>query len=466
MTTENKFDCVVLGAGPGGYVAAIRLSQLGKSVAIIEEKYWGGVCLNVGCIPSKTLLNSASLAHSLRERASEYGIDSINPDYSAAYERSRDVAEGRVKGIHYLMRKNKIQEFQGRGVFIDDHTLKVDGADGESSEINFEFAVIATGSSVKPFPNVPFSRLITSYEEQILESEAPESIAIIGAGPIGVEFSFILANYGTTVDLIEYQGDILPNEDPEVAREVHKSLTALGVNVHVGTEVRGLRENGNRVEVDFQSSEDQSGSLSVSKAMVSIGFSPNTEGFGAEGLGLESQEGAIWVDDQMRTSKNHIFAIGDVTGKMQLAHVAEAQAIIAAETIAGLSPNLISDYRFMPRAVFSEPQVASFGLRQDEAESEGISLKISKFPLMANGKANAVGKPAGFIKLLMNESTKQLVGAHLVGKDVSELLPELTLAYSGGLDIEDLAQNVHIHPTLSESLQEAIHGLSGEMINF
>ena len=462
---SQKFDALVLGAGPGGYVAAIRLAQLGKSVAIVEEKYWGGVCLNVGCIPSKALLNSAGMAHSIKQRADEFGIAEITPNYELAFNRSREVSEGRVKGIHYLMRKNKIQEFEGRGSFTDLNHLEVNTKDGPLS-IEFDYAIIATGASVRQLGQVPFSEGVVSYEEQILESETPESISIIGAGPIGVEFSFILANFGTKVELIEYQDRVLPLEEPEVSKEIAKSLQSLGIVLRTSSAVEDITESSSGVEISVKNQAGENETIKSSKAMVSIGFKPNLFGFGLENLDVELDGEAIKVDKHLRTNQKNIFAIGDVTGKMQLAHVAEAQAIVAAEAIAGLSPEPIEDYRFMPRAVFSEPQVASFGLREQEAVDAGMEIQVSKFPMMANGKANALGKPSGFIKLIMNKKDDTLVGAHMVGADVSELLAELTLAHSTGLKVSELASNVHIHPTLSESIQEAVHGLAGEMINF
>ena len=462
---SQKFDALVLGAGPGGYVAAIRLAQLGKSVAIVEDKYWGGVCLNVGCIPSKALLNSAGMAHSIKHRAEEFGIAEIAPNYEHAFNRSREVSEGRVKGIHYLMRKNNIQEFEGRGSFTDLNHLEVYTKDGPVS-IEFDNAIIATGASVRQLGQVPFSERVVSYEEQILESETPESISIIGAGPIGVEFSFILANFGTKVELIEYQDRVLPLEEPEVSKEIAKSLQSLGIVLRTSSAVEDITESSSGVEISVKNQAGENETIKSSKAMVSIGFKSNLFGYGLENLDVELDGEAIKVDKHLRTNQKNIFAIGDVTGKMQLAHVAEAQAIVAAEAIAGLSPEPIEDYRFMPRAVFSEPQVASFGLREKEAVDAGMEIQVSKFPMMANGKANALGKPSGFIKLIMNKKDHTLVGAHMVGADVSELLAELTLAHSTGLKVSELASNVHIHPTLSESIQEAVHGLAGEMINF
>lgn len=469
MTQETEvFDAVVLGAGPGGYVAAIRLAQLGKKVAIVEKQYWGGVCLNVGCIPSKALLKHAELAQTLTHKKQEFGISGdVSISYQSAFERSRQVAAGRVKGIHYLMKKNRITEFQGTGNFLTPNSISVTQDSGAEVVLEFQHAVLAPGSKVRSLPSVEFGNRIVSYEEQILEAEPPKSIAIIGAGPIGVEFSYLLANFGTEVELIEFQDQILPLEDKEVAKEVHRSLTALGVKIHTNYRVTEAIESETEVSLTAVDLEATELKLNVEKVMVSVGFEPNVTGYGIENLGVElDSRNAIIVDQQLKTTVENIYAIGDVTAKFPLAHVAEAQAVIAAEAIAGLPNAGIDDYRMMPRAVFCEPQVASFGLREFEAEAEGIEIDVAKFPIMANGKANAIAKPQGFIKLIANKADRKLIGAHLVGADVSELLAELTLAHSAGLTVDELAHNIHIHPTLSESLQEAIHGLAGEMINF
>lgn len=469
MTSQTEvFDAVVLGAGPGGYVAAIRLSQLGKRVAIIEKQYWGGVCLNVGCIPSKALLKHAELAQTLTHKKQEFGISGdFSISYQKAFDRSREVAAGRVKGIHYLMKKNNITEFQGVGNFQSPNSISVSLDSGAEVLLEFDHAILAPGAKVKSLPGVEFGNRIVTYEEQILESEAPKSIAIIGAGPIGVEFAYLLANFGAEVELIEFRNQILPLEDKEVAKEVNRSLTALGVKIHTSYRVTDVTESDSEVSLTAIDVESNELKLQVEKVMVSVGFEPNVEGYGVENLGIElNAENAVVVNQQLQSTVSNIYAIGDVTAKFPLAHVAEAQAIIAAENIAGQPNEGIADYRMMPRAVFCEPQVASFGLRDFEAIDDGIEIDVSKFPIMANGKANAIGKPQGFIKLIADKANRKLIGAHLVGADVSELLAELTLAHSAGLTVDQLAHNIHIHPTLSESLQEAVNGLVGEMINF
>lgn len=464
---STHFDCVVIGAGPGGYVAAIRLAQLGKKVAIVEKKYWGGVCLNVGCIPSKALLRHAEILHLLGPQREMFGIEGqAFVSYQRAVERSRDVSSGRVKGIHYLMKKNGITEFFGEATFVDDNNLTVDLDVGEREELSFDGCIIATGATDALLPGVTLGKRIVTYETQILQTSVPDTITIVGAGPIGVEFSYLLASFGAQVTLVEYADRLLPNEDPTVSKEINRALTGLGVRVLVEHAVQAITETENKA-LTVAASGEQTVALESDVVMVAIGFRPRVEGYGLENTGVELTDGgAITVDYQMRTSVDHIFAIGDVTAKMCLAHVAEAQGVVAAETLAGENPAGIHDYRFMPRAVFTHPEVASFGLTLDQAESDGYRASVVKFPFMANGKAHALGDSTGFIQLVVDNSTRRLLGAHLVGPHVAELLPELTLAHGAGLTVDQLNLNVHIHPTLSEAIQEAIHGAAGHMINF
>jgi dihydrolipoamide dehydrogenase len=463
------FDVVVLGAGPGGYVAAIRAAQLGLKTAIIEEKYWGGVCLNVGCIPSKALLRNAELAHIFHNDAKTFGISGeVSFDFGVAFDRSRTVAEGRVKGVHFLMKKNGITEFDGRGSFLDANTIEVNKADGSSEIVSFNNAIIATGSTVRLLPGVQLSDNVVTFESQILSRELPKSIVIVGAGAIGMEFAYVLKNYGVDVTIIEFLPRALPNEDADVSKEIQKQYKKLGVNILVDTKVESVVDNGSSVTVKYTGNKDgAAGEISADKVLMSIGFAPNVQGYGLESTGVQlTDRGAIAIDDHMRTNVQGIYAIGDVTAKLQLAHVAEAQAVVAAETIGGAETMTLGDYRMMPRATFCQPQVASFGLTEEQAKNEGYDVVVSTFPFTANGKAHGLADPTGFVKVVADKKHLELLGAHLIGPDVSELLPELTLAQKWDLGALELARNVHTHPTLSEALQEAFHGLAGHMINF
>ncbi len=468
----THYDVVVLGAGPGGYVAAIRAAQLGLNTAIIEPKYWGGVCLNVGCIPSKALLRNAELAHIFTKDAKTFGISGeASFDYGVAFDRSRKVADGRVAGVHFLMKKNKITEIHGYGKFTGPNSIEVESSEGGAEKnpvkVEFDNAIIATGSSTRLVPGTSLSENVVTYEEQILSRELPKSIVIAGAGAIGMEFAYVMKNYGVDVTIVEFLPRALPNEDAEVSKEIEKQYKKLGVKILTGTKVDKIEDDGSTVTVTV-SKDGKTEEIKTEKVLQAIGFAPNVEGFGLDKTGVElTDRKAIGIDDYMRTNVPHIYAIGDVTAKLQLAHVAEAMGVVAAETIAGAETLALGDYRMMPRATFCQPQVASFGLTEEQARDEGYDVKVAKFPFTANGKAHGLADPpTGFVKVIADAKYGELLGGHLIGPDVSELLPEMTLAQKWDLTVNELTRNVHTHPTLSEALQECFHGLAGHMINF
>lgn len=466
----THYDVVVLGAGPGGYVAAIRAAQLGLNTAVIEPKYWGGVCLNVGCIPSKALLRNAELAHIFTKQAAQFGINGeATFDYGVAYDRSRKVADGRVAGVHFLMKKNNITEIHGYGRFTDDHTVEVDLNDGDGQHpatVTFDNAIIATGASTRLVPGTSLSENVVTYEEQIMRRDLPKSIVIAGAGAVGMEFGYVLSNYGVDVTIVEFMPRALPNEDIDLSKEIEKQYKKLGIKIRTGTKVESIKDDGNEVIVTV-SKEGKTEELRTEKVMQAIGFAPNVDGYGLDRAGVAlTERGAIGVDSYLRTNVPHIYAIGDVTALLQLAHVAEAQGVVAAETIGGAETLPLGDYRMLPRATFCQPQVASFGLTEQQARDEGYDVKVAKFPFTANGKAHGLGDPSGFVKLIADGAYGELLGGHLIGHDVSELLPELTLAQKWDLTTTELVRNVHTHPTMSEALQECFHGLTGHMINF
>ncbi|HXO54105.1 MAG TPA: dihydrolipoyl dehydrogenase [Mycobacterium sp.] len=463
----THYDVVVLGAGPGGYVAAIRAAQLGLNTAVVEPRYWGGICLNVGCIPSKALLRNAELAHIFDKEAKQFGINGeVSFDYGVAFDRSRKVAEGRVAGVHFLMKKNKITEIHGYGKFKDGHMLEVDLNEGGTETVTFDNIIIATGSSTRLVPGTSLSENVVTYEELIMSRDLPGSIIIAGAGAIGMEFGYVLKNYGVDVTIVEFLPRALPNEDAEVSKEIEKQFKKLGVKVLTGTKVESITDKGSEVLVTV-SKDGKSEELKADKVLQAIGFAPNIEGYGLEATGVNiTDRRAIGIDDDMRTNVPHIYAIGDVTGLLQLAHVAEAQGVVAAETIGGAETMPLGDYRMLPRATFCQPNVASFGLTEEQARDEGYDVKVAKFPFTANAKAHGVGDPSGFVKLIADAKYGELLGGHLIGHDVAELLPELTLAQKWDLTANELARNVHTHPTMSEALQECFHGLIGHMINF
>ncbi|MGW4754228.1 dihydrolipoyl dehydrogenase [Streptomyces chartreusis] len=466
---DERFDVVVLGAGPGGYVAAIRAAQLGKRVAVVEEKYWGGVCLNVGCIPSKALLRNAELAHIFTREAKTFGIQvdgQVSFDYGEAYRRSRKVADGRVKGVHYLMKKNKITEIDGRGTFLDPHTIQVAGYDGSTRTIGFDHCIIAAGATPKLLPGTRRSARVVTYEEQILAEELPRSIIIAGAGAIGLEFAYVLHNYGVKVTIVEFLDRMAPLEDAEVSAELAKQYRRLGIDVLTSTRVDTVDESGELVRVTVTGSDGTQKVLEADKVLQAIGFAPNVSGYGLENTGVKvTERGAIDVDGRCRTSVPHLFAIGDVTAKLMLAHAAEAMGIVAAETIAD-AETMELDYVMIPRATYCQPQIASFGWTEAQARERGFDVKVAKFPFTANGKSHGLGDATGFVKLISDAKYGELLGGHLIGPDVTELLPELTLAQQWDLTVHEVARNVHAHPTLGEAVKEAVHGLAGHMINF
>ncbi|MEU3624410.1 dihydrolipoyl dehydrogenase [Amycolatopsis coloradensis] len=456
------YDVVVLGAGVGGYVAAIRASQLGLSAAVVEEKYWGGVCLNVGCIPSKALLRNAELAHIVTKEAKSFGIKvegQVTFDYQAAFDRSRKVADGRVKGVHFLMKKNKITEYDGHGTFLDANTIEVNG-----ERVTFDHCVIATGATARLLPGTTRGDRVVTYEQQIMENELPESIVIAGAGAIGVEFAYVLHNYGVKVTIVEYLDRMVPLEDAEVSAELARRYRKLGIEVLTSTKVETIDDTGENVLVTV-SKNGESRVLEADKVLQAIGFQPRVEGYGLDKTGVElTDRGAIAIDSRGRTNVPHIFAIGDVTAKLMLAHASESMGVVAAETIAG-AETMELDFVMIPRATYCQPQIASFGWTEEQAREKGFDVQVAKFPFSANGKAHGLGEAVGFVKILSDATHGELLGAHLIGPEVTELLPELTLAQQWDLTVHEISRNVHAHPTLGEAVKEAVHGLAGHMIN-
>ena len=460
------FEVVVLGAVPGGYVAAVRAAQLGLKTGIIELKYWGGVCNNVGCIPTKSLLRNAEIAHIFNHEADVFGISGdVTFDFGAAWKRSRTAADRMAKGVHFLMKKNKITEIDGWGTFTDDHTLSVKGPNGTET-VTFDNVIISSGATTRLLPGTSLTERVVTYEEQIMTDNLPGSMIIAGAGAIGVEFAYVMANYGVEVTLVEFLDRIVPLEEREVSTELAKAYKKLGVTVLAGTKVETIDDSGAQVRVTVSPTKGgDSRVLEADKVMQAIGFAPRTEGYGLEKTGVKlSDRGAIEIDDYMRTNVPHVYAIGDCTGKLLLAHTAEAQGVVAAETIAG-AETMPVNYDMIPRATYCQPQIGSFGYTEQQAKDKGYDVKTAKFPFTANGKAHGLGEASGFVKLVADAKYGEILGLHMIGPDVTELLPELTLAQLWDLTAEEVARNVHAHPTLSEALKEVAHGVSGHMIN-
>ncbi len=463
----SHFDVVVLGAGPGGYVAAIRASQLGKSVAVIEKKYWGGVCLNVGCIPSKALLKNAELAHILSSEKEKFGIEGdATMSFAPAHRRSRQVSAGIVKGVHFLMKKNKITEIDGWGTFIDAKTIQVTNDAGEASTVTADNVLIATGATTRLVPGVELSQNVVTYEEQILAEELPSSIIIGGSGAIGVEFAYVMRSFGVDVTIVEFLDRMVPTEDADVSKELSRHYKKLGVKVLTSTAVKGVEDTGAgvRVRIAPAAGGDEQ-VIEADRFLAAFGFAPRLQGYGLENTGVRTTErGAIEIDDHCRTNVPGVFAIGDCTGKLMLAHTAEAQGIVAAETLAG-AETMPVEYDFIPRATYCQPQIASFGYTEAQARDKGYDVKTARFPFSANGKAMGLGDAVGFVKVVADAKYNEILGAHLIGPDVTELLPVLTLAQKWDLTADEVARNVFAHPTLSEAVKEAVEGIAGHMIN-
>lgn len=467
MTESATYDVVVIGAGPGGYVCAIRSAQLGLKTAIIEKQWLGGVCLNVGCVPSKALLKNAEVVHTLRERGKEFGfsLENLQVDYSVAFNRSRQVSGRLTKGVGILMKKNNIDVHMGSAVLTGKDTIQVTAEDGQVSELKAKNIVVSTGSHTAMIPGLKADgKQVVTYQEAILQDRNPESVIIIGAGAIGIEFATVWGSYGSKVTIVEMLPRILPLEDEESSAELARAFKKRKIEMLTATRVLGIETTGNGVRVRV-SGEGGEQTLEAEQALVAIGFKPNTAGIGLENAGVKlTERGFIQIDDRMATNVAGIWAIGDVTGQLLLAHVASAQGIVCAENIAGVETVKL-DYRMMPRAVYSSPQVASFGYTEAQAIEAGYEIKVGRFPFIANGKALGLGESAGFAKIITDVKYGEILGAHMVGPDVSELLPELTLAQRMELTSAEIARNVHAHPTLSEAVMEAAEAAEGHVIH-
>lgn len=463
----SDYDVIVIGAGPGGYVAAIRAAQLGMKTAVVEKEFLGGVCLNVGCIPSKSLLRNAELAHILRERSGEFGFsfENLKLDYAVAVDRSRKVSKRLVQGVGFLMKKNKIDVYMGTARLTARDSVQVTDAEGKTQTFTAKNIIIATGAHAAMIPGVkPDGEKVLTYWEAILQTRRPESVVIIGAGAIGVEFATVWNAYGSQVTLVEMLPRIVPLEDEEISAELAKAFQKRGIQILTGTRVQAVEttDKGVRVTVSDGNGEKV---LEAEQTLVAIGFKPNTQDIGLESAGVEvTERGFIKIDERMATSVPGIWAIGDVTGQLLLAHVASAMGIVAAENIAGV-PTVKLDYRMMPRATYCQPQVASFGLTEAQAKEQGYDVKIGRFPFQPNGKALGLGDYTGFVKIVTDAKYGEILGAHMIGPEVTELLPELTLAQSMELTVEEIARNVHAHPTLSEVIMEAAHAATGHAIH-
>ncbi len=463
----DSFHIIVIGAGPAGYVCAIRAAQLGKRVAIVDKQWLGGVCLNVGCIPSKSLLRNAEVAHILRERGKDFGFsfDNLKLDYPVAVKRSRQNSERLTKGVGFLMKKNGIAVHLGTAKLTAQDSVIVNDKNGKATEIKGENIIVATGATAAvPAAWKVDGQKIVTYLEAITQEKLPKSVVIIGSGAIGVEFATIWSSYGVDVTVVEMLPRLVPLEDEEVSAELEKAFKKRGIKTLVGHKVESVEATKTGVKVIVSSGGSQK-VLDAEQALVAIGFQPNSKGLGLEETGVKiSERGFIEIDNKMATNVLGIWAIGDVTGKLMLAHVGSAMGIVCAENIAGVDTATL-DYEMMPRATYCQPQIASFGLTEAQAKERDHTVKVGRFPFQANGKALGLGDYTGWVKIIMDEKYGEILGAHMIGPEVTELLPELTLAHMLELTPAEIGRNVHAHPTLSEVLMEAAHATEGKAIH-
>ncbi len=468
--TARSFDLVVLGGGPGGYVAAIRAAQLGLTTCVIDEQPLGGVCVNWGCIPSKALLKTAEFYSDIKHHAADFGI-SVTPhgvQWERVIKRSREVSQKNSSGVEFLVKKLGIHRLNGRFRISSDGVIEINApnSNGEILDrVRGTHVIIATGSVNRSLPGVTVDgeRIIT-YKEAMSLPEQPGELIVIGGGAIGIEFAYFYAALGTRVTVIEMLPRILPIEDAESSVTLARSLKKMGITLHTSTKVDAIARSGNRVEMR---ATNDSGMLEISGdvCLVAIGFRANTEGWGFESLEIELDRGFIKVDESYRTSQESYFAIGDVIGAPQLAHVASHEGIVAVEHIAGLKPHPV-DYTIVPSCTYCQPQVASVGYTEEKLKESGTAYKSGKFPFSASGKANAVGHIDGFVKLLFDESDDTLLGAHIVGSDATEMIAELCLARRMKAKSADIYETIHAHPTMGEAVMEAAMAAHGRAIHY
>ncbi len=460
----SRFDLAVLGGGPGGYVAAIRGAQLGQKVCIIEKEKLGGVCLNWGCIPTKALIKNAEV-YSLIKHSEDYGIkvQNISVDFKKNVKRSRDISQRLSKGIEFLMKKNNIKHFSGTGRLKSKNSIEVKN-DDKAYIIEAEKIIIATGARPKTFPGLdPDGKNVISSKDAMLLTTPPKDLIIIGSGAIGVEFAYYFSEFGTNVHIVEMMDRILPNEDQDVSEEVEKNFKKSGMKISKGMRVSKIQSMKQSAKV-FLESEEIEKIIKAEKVLLAVGVTGNIDNLGLRNLGIEIETGAIKVDNFNRTNIENIYAIGDVCGPPWLAHVASAEGHVAAEHSVGINVAPI-DYANIPSCTYCQPQVGSLGMTEEEAISAGFKIKIGKFSFQASGKAMAVGSTTGFVKLIFDKKYGELLGAHIVGSEATEMIAEIGIAKALEATWDDLSMTVHAHPTLSEAIMEAAMDAQGHSIH-
>ncbi len=460
------YDVIVIGSGPGGYVTAIRAAQLGLKVTVVEKENLGGICLNWGCIPTKSLLKSAQ-AFEYAVHAADYGVSikgDVKPDFKAMVKRSREVADGMSKGIQYLFKKNKVDSIFGVGKLADKNTVEVTDEKGKKTKYTAKHIILATGARSRELPNLPQDgKKIIGYRKALSLEKQPESMVVVGSGAIGSEFAYFYHTIGTKVTLVEFMPTLVPNEDEEVAKQLARNFKKAKMDVMVDSSVEKVDTSGDKCKVTIKTKKGTE-EVEADIVLSAVGITPNTEGIGLEELGVETENGRVKVDEFYRTNVEGVYAIGDILAGPALAHVASAEGIVCIEKIAGLNPEPI-DYGNIPGCTYTSPEVSSVGLTEAKAKEAGYEIKVGKFPYSASGKASAAGQKDGFVKLIFDAKYGELLGAHMIGGNVTEMIAELVVAKKLEITGHELIKTIHPHPTMSEAVMEAAAAAYDEVIH-
>ncbi len=461
-----NYDVLIIGSGPGGYVTAIRAAQLGLKVAVVERENLGGICLNWGCIPTKSLLKSAQ-AFEYAKHAADYGViieGDVKPDFAAMVKRSRGVAEGMSKGIAYLFKKNKVETLTGFGKLAGKNSVEVTDNAGKKTTYTAKHIILATGARSRVLPNLPQDgEKIIGYRKALTLDKQPESMVVVGSGAIGSEFAYFYQSIGTKVTLVEFMPTVVPNEDADVAKQLERSFKKMKMKVLTSASVESVDTTGDKCKATIKTKKGEQ-IVEADIVLSAVGITPNTEGIGLEEQGVETENGRVKVDEFYCTNVEGIYAIGDIVAGPALAHVASAEGIACVEKIAGLTPDPI-DYANIPGCTYTNPEVSSVGLSEAKAKEAGYEIKVGKFPYSASGKASAAGQKEGFVKLIFDAKYGELLGAHMIGGNVTEMIAELVVAKKLEITGHELLKTIHPHPTMSEAVMEAAAAAYDEVIH-
>nr|WP_319571526.1 dihydrolipoyl dehydrogenase [uncultured Draconibacterium sp.] len=461
-----NYDVIVIGGGPGGYVAAIRASQLGFKVAVVEKESLGGICLNWGCIPTKSLLKSAQ-AFEYATHAADYGVaieGEVKPDFGAMVKRSRDVANGMSKGVQFLFKKNKVESIFGWGKLAGRNTVEVTDDKGKKSSYTAKHIILATGARSRELPNLPQDgEKIIGYRKALTLDKQPESMVVVGSGAIGSEFAYFYHTIGTKVTLVEFMPTLVPNEDAEVAKQLERNFKKSKMKVMTGSSVESVDTSGDKCKVTIKTKKGEE-VVEADIVLSAVGIAPNTENIGLEDLGVETENGRVKVDEYYKTNVEGVYAIGDIIAGPALAHVASAEGVTCVEKIAGQNPEPIN-YGNIPGCTYTSPEISSVGLTEAKAKEAGYEVKVGKFPYSASGKASAAGQKDGFVKLIFDAKYGELLGAHMIGGNVTEIIAEMVVAKKLEITGHELIKAIHPHPTMSEAVMEAAAAAYDEVIH-